>query len=210
MNADKVKWFEIFAVIATAILKFIAIDWLNLRAVYIVIISLFWLIYIFSKFRGNPESIRQWGIQKQNFKRSFLFILPFVIICTVGIGLYGYFSGASLLNWHILPIFMMYPLWGLIQQFIVAGVISGNLKAIKNPTFNNFQIILFTSLLFSMVHYPDGFLMLFTFVMQWIFTTAFLRWKNIWPLGLYHGWIATFLLYYVLGRDLLVELSAGF
>lgn len=210
MNPDKVKWFEIFAVIATAILKFIFIDWLNLRAAYIVIISLFWLIYIISKFRANPESIRQWGIQKQNFKRSFLFLLPFFIICIVGTGLFGYFSGAYLLNWHILPIFMMYPLWGLIQQFIVAGVISGNLKAIKNPGFNNFQIILFTSILFSLVHYPDGFLMLFTFVMQWIFTTAFLRWKNIWPLGLYHGWIATFLLYYVLGRDLLVELSAGF
>lgn len=210
MNSDKVKWFEICAVIATAILKFIFIDWLNLRAVYIVLICLFWLIYIYSKYKRNPESILQWGIQKQHFKQTFLFLLPFAIVCIAGIGLYGYLSGVYILSWHILPILLMYPLWGLIQQFIVAGLISGNLKSIRNPRFYNYQIILLTSLLFSLVHYPNGILMLFTFIMQWIFTYAFLRWKNIWPLGLYHGWIATLLLYFALGRDLWVELFAGF
>ena len=53
----------------------------------------------------------------------------------------------------------------------------------------NYQITLVTSFLFCLVHYPGGFLMLFTFIMQWVFITAFLRWKNIWTIGLYHGWI---------------------
>jgi uncharacterized protein len=209
LNSDKVIWFEIFAVIATAILKFVFMDWLNLRAVYIVVICLFWLTYIYSKFKNNPESIRQWGIQKQNFKKSFLFLLPFAIVCISGIGIYGYLFSSNIINWHILPILILYPFWGLIQQFIVVGLISGNLHAIRNPRFSNFQIILLTSLLFSLVHYPSAFLMFFTFIMQWIFTTAFLRWKNIWPLGLYHGWIATFLLFYIMGRDLWVELIIG-
>lgn len=181
-----------------------------MRAVYIVVICLFWLTYIYLKFKRNPESIRQWGIQKQNFKKSFLLLLPFAIVCISGIGIYGYLSRSYIINWHIIPIFMLYPLWGLIQQFIVVGLISGNLHAISNPRFSDFQIILLTSLLFSLVHYPSGFLMLFTFIMQWIFTYTFLRWKNIWPLGLYHGWIATVLLYYMLERDLWVELYSGF
>lgn len=210
MNQDRIKLFEIFAVIATAILKFVFVDWLNLRTIYIVIICLFWSVYIYSKFKGNPESVHQWGFQKRNFKKPLLFLLPFVILCIACFVGYGYFSGAHLLNWHILPILFLYPLWGLIQQFIVAGLISGNLKALRNPRVNNFQIILFSALLFSLVHFPNPFLMIFTFIMQLIFTTAFLRWENIWPLGIYHGWIATFLLFYVLGRDLWVELMAGF
>jgi uncharacterized protein len=210
LNADKVKWFEIFAVISTGILKFVFIDWLNMRAIYIVSICLFWLIYIYSKYKRNPQVIRQWGIQKQHFKKTFLYLLPFGLICVGGIGIYGYLYRVDIVTWHILPMLILYPFWGLIQQFIVAGLISGNLKAIENPRFSNYQIILLTSLFFSLVHYPSPFLMLFTFIMQWIFTTAFLRWKNIWPLGLYHGWIATFLLYIIMGRDLWVELFAGF
>lgn len=209
-DSDKVKWFELLAVFITVILKFVIMDWLNMRAVYIVVICLFWLIYIYSKYKRNHEIIRHWGIQKKNFKKTFLSLLPFAIICIVCIGIYGFLFRSHIMNWHIIPILIMYSLWGLIQQFITVGLISGNLKAIKTPRFDNYQIILLTSLLFSLVHYPSGFLMFFTFIMQWIFTTAFLRWKNIWPLGLFHGWIATFLLFYIMGRDLWVELLAGF
>lgn len=181
-----------------------------MRAVYIVLICLFWLTYIYLKYKRNHAAIKDWGIRRKNFKKTFLFLLPFAIICISGIGIYGYLFRSNLIDWHILPILILYPLWGLIQQFIVVGLISGNLMAIKNPRFSNFQIILLTSLFFSLVHFPSAFLMFFTFIMQWIFTTAFLRWKNIWPLGLYHGLIATFLLFYIMGRDLWVELYAGF
>jgi hypothetical protein len=128
----------------------------------------------------------------------------------VSIAIYGFLTRTYFLNWHIFPIFLLYPLWGLIQQFMIVGLITKNLKALNNPVFNDFQAILLTSLIFSLVHYPRPFLMLFTFIMQWIFTMSFLRWKNLWTLGLFHGWIATFLLFYVLGRDLWDELLAGF
>ena len=210
MNSDNAKWFELIAVIATATLKFVFIDWLNLRAAYIILTCLFWIFYIYFKYKGDPAVLSRWGIQRAYFRDTFLFLLPPAVVFMLGIGMYGYFSGAELPSWHILPVLMLYPLWGLIQQFIMAGLVSGNLKAIRNPRFTNSQVILVTSLLFSLVHFPDGFLMFFTFIMQWFFTTAFLRWKNIWPLGLYHGWIATFLLYYILERDLWVELMAGF
>jgi hypothetical protein len=210
LKPDREKWFEVFAVLITGLLKFVMMDWLDMRAVYIVTICLFWLIFVYIRYKGDHSVLQHWGIRKQNFRQSFLFLLPFTVICTTGIGIYGYLSGAYLLNWHFIPIFLLYPLWGLIQQFMMTGLISGNLKAIRNPGFKNYQIILVTSLLFSLVHYPSEFLMIFTFFMQCIFTATFLRWKNLWPLGLYHGWMATFLLFYVLGRDLWVELFAGF
>lgn len=210
MKSDKKKWFEIFAVIITGFLKFVFMDRFNMRAVYIFIICIFWIIYVYLKYKGDHSVLEKWGIQKLYFKQSFLFLLPFAIVCITGIVIYGYISRVHILTWHFLPVFMLYPVWGLIQQFMMTGLISGNLKAMKSIRFDNYQIVLVTSLLFSLAHYPDGFLMIFTFIMQCMFTIVFLRWKNIWPLGLYHGWIATFLLYYVLGRDLWIELFAGF
>lgn len=210
LNHDQLIKFEIFALAGTAILKFLLIDWLNLRAIYILLICVFWISYIYYRYTSDPSILSRWGIQKQNFRTSFLYLLPFAIVCIAGFGIYGISAQTAIVNWHLIPILFAYPLWGLIQQFIVVALISGNLHTITNPRFSNFQIILLTSLIFSLVHYPSGFLMLFTFIMQWIFTTAFLRWRNIWPLGLYHGWIATLLLYYVLERDLWVELYSGF
>lgn len=181
-----------------------------MRVFYILFICVFWSAYVYLKFKANPAALKEWGILKQNFKPTFLFLLPFASVSIAGIGIYGYIAGANILNGHILYLLILYPLWGLIQQFLIAGLISGKLKALENPRFTKFQIILLTSLFFSLVHFPNAFLMFFTFIMQWVFTTAFLRWNNIWPLGLFHGWIATFLLFYIMGRDLWVELYVGF
>jgi membrane protease YdiL (CAAX protease family) len=210
MNSDQLVKFEIFAVAVTASLKFILIDWLNLRAIYIVLICLFWVSYIFYRYKSDPSILSRWGIQQQNFRATFLYLFPFAIVCMAGFVIYGMVAQTALINWHIIPILIAYPLWGLMQQFIVAGLMAGNLRAIRNPGFKKYQIILITSLLFSLVHYPDGSLMLFTFIMQWIFTTAFLRWQNIWSLGLYHGLIGTILLFFIMGRDLWEELLSGF
>lgn len=210
MNKYRVIRFEIFAVITTGLLKFVFMDWLNMKVFFIVFICLFWSVYIYLKFKSNPSVLIDWGLQKQNFRQSFLFILPFAITSMVCIVIYGFIVRSNFLNWHILPIFLLYPLWGLIQQFIILGLITNNLKMLNNPALSNFQVILITSLIFGLAHYPRPFLMVFTFIMQWMFTTAFLRWKNIWSLGLFHGWIATLLLFYVFGRDLWNELLSGF
>ena len=210
LNSDQLVKFEIFAVVVTAFLKFILIDWLNLRAIYLVLICLFWLGYIFYRYKSDPSILSRWGIQQHNFRTTSLYLLPFAMICIGGFIIYGMAAQTAVINWHLIPILLAYPLWGLMQQFIVAGLIAGNLKDFTNPKFKKYQIILITSLLFSLVHYPDNLLMVFTFIMQWIFTTAFLRWKNIWPLGLYHGFIGTILLFFIMGRDLWEELILGF
>ena len=210
LNHDQLIKFEIFALAGTAVLKFILIDWLNLRAIYIVLICLFWVGYIFYRYKSDPSILSRWGIQLQNFTATFLYLLPFAVVSIAGFVIYGLVAQTAIINWHMILILLVYPLWGLMQQFIVAGLFAGNLRVIRNPKFKKYQIVLITSMLFSLVHYPDGLLMVFTFIMQWFFTTAFLRWKNIWPLGLYHGFIATILLFFVMGRDLWEELLSGF
>lgn len=93
---------------------------------------------------------------------------------------------------------------------MMAGILAGNLISIRNIHFKNYQVILLTSLIFSMVHYPSFFLMIFAFIMQLIFTAVYLKWRNLWTLGLIHGWVGTFLIFCVLKRDLWIELFAWF
>jgi uncharacterized protein len=205
-ETDKIKSFEIVAVITTGLLKYILMDWLNIRSVYIGAACIFWTVYIYKRYKRNNEVLQQWGFRKQFFAQTFLFITPFSIILTAAIIWYGISNHAVFLNWHIIPIFIFYPAWGIIQQFLMLALVAGNLKSISYIRLNTIQIIILTSGIFGLVHYPHLPLIVFTFFMELVFLVAYFKWRNLWPLGLYHGWVASLLLFFVLGRDLWNEL----
>jgi hypothetical protein len=119
---------------------------------------------------------------------------------------YGISYNAIFLNWHVIPVFVFYPAWGIIQQFLMVALVAGNLQAIKRVKLRKSQLFLLTSLVFAWVHYPSLPLMVFTFFMELVFLVAYFKWRNLWALGLYHGWVASLLLFFVLGRDLWNEL----
>jgi hypothetical protein len=125
---------------------------------------------------------------------------------TAAIVWYGISYNAVFLNWHIIPVFIFYPAWGVIQQFLMLSLVAGNLSSITAVKFSKIQIILLTSAVFALVHYPSLPLMVFTFFMEVVFAFAYFKWRNIWSLGIYHGWVASLLLYFVMGRDLWNEL----
>ncbi len=205
-DTNKERQLEIYAVIITGLLKFILLDWLDFRMFYIVAACLFWLIYIYRKYRKNSYILRSWGFQKVHLKQSFFILLPVALITITGIVIYGIKINARFLNWHIIPIFVMYPVWGIIQQFMIIGLIAGNLKEMTNIKITEWQIILLTSSLFALVHYPSIPLMIYAFVMEVVFIRVYFKWKNLWTQGLYHGWVSGFFIFFVLGRDLWNEL----
>jgi hypothetical protein len=210
LKTDTKKWIELLAVAVTGLLKFIIMDWLQMRAFYICGACLFWLIYVLIKYKSDKNILKNWGFKPDGFRQSFLFLIPFTIASIITFSFFAYYNNTINLNWHILPVFLFYPAWGLIQQFMMLGLITANLKSIKRVKFNNLQIALITACIFSMVHYPYVSLMIYTFIMQIIFTIVYLKWGNLWSLGIHHGWIATFLLYFMLKRDLWTEFFAWF
>ncbi|WP_342347541.1 CPBP family glutamic-type intramembrane protease [uncultured Nitrospira sp.] len=56
-------------------------------------------------------------------------------------------------------------------------------------------------ILFAVVHFPDVWLMLATGLMACFFIPFYIRDRNLWPLGIYHGWLGRFLYLWVPGRD---------
>jgi len=206
VKTDRYRYFEILAVLLTGGLKFILMDLLDYRVFYICFISLFWIAYVYKRYRNDPTILKTWGFQKDHFRQSMGFILPFAIIASAGILLYGFLKRTDTHFGHLVPVFALYPVWGLVQQFMLIGILAGNLKSLSKVSFRNYQIILITSILFSLVHFPSAFLMIFTFFMELLFIISYLKWRNLWSLGLYHGILGCLILFYVMGRDPWLEL----
>ncbi|MGM0528731.1 MAG: CPBP family glutamic-type intramembrane protease [Bacteroidota bacterium] len=203
--------FELGGIIVTAVLKFIMMDWLNMVAFYITGICLFWISYIIYRYVHDRAVLKKWGFRKEGFKQTMVVLIPFIIICIASsIILGGANTSISILNWRVIPVLFLYPLWGLFQQYIMLVLIADNLVELEKIELKKFPAIIITALLFSFVHYPSLFLMIFTFFMEVIFLLAWFRWKNLLALGLTHGVIATLLLFYVLERDLWIELFEWF
>ncbi|MGM0375184.1 MAG: CPBP family glutamic-type intramembrane protease [Bacteroidota bacterium] len=209
-KTDKRKWLEIIAVVLTGALKYILMDWLELRLFYITAACLFWSLYIFNRYRADKTVLKKWGFRKAYFRETFLLVLPFAIAIIAAVIWYGITYNSVFLNWHVIPVFFLYPAWGVIQQFLMIAIIAGNLRAITTVSLNDKQLILLISVLFSFAHFPDPFLMGFTFFMELLFLIAYFKYRNLWPLGLFHGWIGSLLLFFVMGRDLWNELWVVF
>jgi uncharacterized protein len=201
---------ELYAVGLTVLLKFILMDRLGMRAFYISGTCLFWLGYVVFRYREDNSILKFWGFKRENLSKSLYALLPFLITIAVFTWLYGISSGVRILNFHIIPVLMLYPAWGIIQQFMLVCIIALNLQNRVFFSSHKIFLILLVSLFFSMVHFPYITLMVFTFFMEIIFLFAYYRWRNLWAIGLMHGWSATFLLFYVLNRDLWQELFAWF
>ena len=194
------------AVVITGSMKYILMDWLELRAFYIGAACMFWIIFISKRYHEDFAVLKRWGFRKEHFKRTFLFLLPFALTVIAGIVWYGIAFNATFLNWHVIPVLVLYPLWGIIQQFMMVALIAGNLRTLSGLHFKDSQVIVLTSLLFALVHYPSWPLMIFAFFMELGFISVYFKWRNLWPLGLYHGWVGSLLLFFVMGRDLWNEL----
>jgi hypothetical protein len=205
-NTDKRKWLEILAVILTGVLKYILMDWLELRIFYISSACLFWLLYILKRYHQDRQILQEWGFRKEGFQKTFIYCFPLALFALIAIIGSGVAFSSEFLQWGLLPVLVLYPLWGVIQQYLMIGLIAGNLRSISSLSLKEKQVALLVSVLFAFAHSPDWLLMTFTFVMELFFIAAYFRWRNLWTLGLLHGWLGGVFLYFVMQRDLWKEL----
>lgn len=205
-TSDKVRMFELTAVILTAIGKFIFMDWLDHRLFFISSIIIFWVTYVIIRNKRNGNILKYWGFRKDNFYQTVKLVLPFAlisIISCVGIGIY---NNTLNLSWHIFPILLTYPIWGTIQQFLLIGLVAGNLNHLFSDKLSKEVIILISAILFSIIHFPNIWLMIGTFFLALFYGFVYLKQKNLFVLGILHGWLGALFFYTVVNRDPLVEI----
>lgn len=199
--SDKTRWFEIIAVVVTGLFKFLFFDILNWHFVYVTFAVIFWLVYIYYRYGKNPGIIKYWGFTKNNLKITFRITAIFASVSLSIFILFAVIMKYPLWNHHIVYSILTYPFWGVIQQFLVMSLCAGNLKDMKSLHIKNIYIVFAVALLFSVVHFPSLLLVLGTFFLGIFYCIVFLKYRNLYPLGVFHGIIGAFFYFYVLNRD---------
>lgn len=208
--SDKRRNLELLAVVITALGKFLFMDYLNWKFPYIAAAVLGWTGYIIYSRIKEPENLIRWGFRKNNFREAWSRVLPAAIIALIICFTIGYINGTLNISWHIIPILVLYPLWGIIQQFLLIGLVVGNLSDTPGRKLKDIHIILISSLLFGVIHYPWAWLMLATFLLALFYSFIFTKVRNVYVLGLFHGWLGAVCFYTVVGRDPFLEVFGKF
>jgi len=204
--SNKRRILEIIAVILTAAGKFIFMDYLNWRFLFVSIAIISWITYIIYRSKKQPTILKYWGFRTDNFKSVLKRVLPFglpAVISFIGVGFY---QSTINITWHIIPILILYPLWGTIQQYLLIALTAGNLQGLKDQKLNKGVIILLSALLFGFIHYPYTWLMIATFILALFYGWIYLKERNLYVLGLFHGWLGGIFYYTVLERDPFLEM----
>ena len=190
---------EVSAVIATGILHLVFVEVLEAKAWFIALAITCWVIYIVVRLRRDSSALSFWGFRSINLRKSLIASSVVAAIATFAMILIS--KGALFIHWHMLPLLLLYPIWGVIQQFLVQAMVVNNLSPISGRSSLRWTVIVVAAMLFGLVHMPDVKLMVATFCLGLAFTPIYLRWRNLWPLGVYHGWLGVIFYFWVLHRD---------
>ncbi|MFZ6011611.1 MAG: type II CAAX prenyl endopeptidase Rce1 family protein [Bacteroidota bacterium] len=199
--SDGRRFFEIAAVLLTGLSKYIFVDLLPYKFWYILAACLLWIGYAASRFIIQPDVLEYWGFSRKTFRTTFLRLLPFAVACVITFLVVGLVRKTAIVNWHILPILLFYPLWGVIQQFMIMALIAGNLRDLDRIRLPKILIIVISACVFSIVHYPSLYLIAGTFILALLYAVVYLKSRNLWALGIYHGWLGCFYYFFILHRD---------
>ena len=189
---------ELIAAVATGLLHPFFLEVLDIKVVFVFGAVIGWGSYLIVRLRRYPSLLQTWGFRRAGLRESSRAAGAVLVLGLAAITLIAAIRGTLSFHWHILPLLVAYPVWGVIQHFLLQALVARPL-ATRWPS--RTLVVLFVSVLFALVHWPDPFLMGATLLLALCFTPIYLRWRNLWPLGFVHGWLGAFAYYLVLGRD---------
>lgn len=205
MRAKPSPWLDLSLVLATGAAHLFFENVLNAKAPFIVGALLFWTAWFFWRIRV-PGQAAQWGFRRDTLAPSAIANGIFFGACAVALISFGIAQGRGFPPPGFFVLLALYPIWGLVQQFLLCAVVARGLEEI---TRRRGLAVSVSALLFGLVHAPDWALCGLTAVAGAFWTTCFLRWPNLWVHGVTHGWLGGVAYWFVLGRDAWSELVKG-
>jgi len=193
---------ETAAVVLTAALHFVFYHVLSCRGPFIAATVVVWATYFVVRVRGDAGALRAYGLSTHALRESgratgLVFAIG-VAVCLIG----GLWRGQVRFVPHMLVLALLYPVWGMVQQLLVQAMVVRNLiRALPLPV-----LVAVAAVLFGLVHLPELPLAVGTALLGAAFTLIFVRWRNVWPLGVCHGLLGVLFYYWVLGRDPWLEI----
>ncbi len=194
---------ELVLVLVTGGLHLVFENVLHLKGPFIIAAVAFWAGYIAVRRRRDPQVFHEWGFRTDTLK-------PAAVACGIvfAVGAAGMIAYAALQGRLALPptfwaLLLLYPVWGIVQQFLLNALVARNL-ARRLPAA---AVIPLTAVLFGVAHVPDWALSALTIAAGLAWVPIYLRWPNLLALGVCHGFLGSLVYPLVLGRDVVAEAS---
>lgn len=204
--SNKTRIAEITAAVMVAVGKFVFMDWLKWWLPFVLTVVISWTVYVIYRSKKKPGVLQYWGFRMENSGKVLKMVLPFGISVIVACIVVGLFRGTINLTWHIIPLLILYPVWGTIQQFLLIALTAGNLQDMQRQRLPKSIVILIAAALFGIIHYPHTWLIVGSFVLAIFYGYVYLKERNLFVLGLFHGWLGAIFFYTVVDRDPFVEI----
>jgi uncharacterized protein len=169
--------------------------------VYIPLTSLGWGGYVYYRTRTDREFLSEVGFTSRGLGGGFRDSTFVAIGATALMAGIAARNQSLTLHRDLIPLFILYPAWGLVQQFLVQGMVSKNLTEAEGWLGSPYVVTPVSAALFASVHLPNWKLTAGTFALGLAFTPIYLKHGNLWPLGLYHGWLGALFYFFVLERN---------
>ncbi len=164
--------------------------------------------YVFVRILRTGGSILPlWGLRFDNFRHCLFPYLALTALTGVAVYAYGWFVGHTPLPigfWYLL---VVYPMWGIAQQFVLQNFVAKNLTTLV-PSLTIRSLVV--AALFACAHIPSVELVLVAFIAGFAFTTLYHLYPNLLALGLAHGILGALLFHLVLGQDQWMILTGYF
>ena len=207
-NERRRRCLETVFVLATGAVNVAPTDRLFSQGVFVLVALCAWTSYSFLRWRASStraEVLTSWGLGRGDLAASWRATSIFGLVALACIAGIGAARGTLTLHWHMLPLVCLYPIWGLVQQYLVQVLLVDNLVALRCPLA---LVMGAAALLFGAAHLPNVELSLATALLGLVFALIWLRWRNLWPLALWHGWLGVAFYFWALGVDPLEKVLA--
>jgi hypothetical protein len=197
-------WFAL-AGIAVTIALHLVLQAKKPSPAFIIGACVFWAGFVVVRVFRDPGAFRRWGFRSDNLLRASM--VPAVLLAAgvVALGAYACWQGHFWLPLHVILLFLLYPLWGLTQQFLALGIAVQNLELVPALGRQKWLLTLLGAALFGAIHAPDLWVVAATFLLELVLVPLYLRYRNLWPLGILHGWLGVLFYVWGLGRDVFAE-----
>ena len=179
----------------------LAFSELDRSAWFIPVATLGWGGYVYHRARTERDFLQSAGFTASGLGPAFRDATIFAAASAGVMAGIAVWQDAEMFEREMIPLLVLYPAWGLLQQFLVQAMVSDNLTNASGWIGSPYAVTPISATLFGAVHVPSWKLAAATFVMGLVFTPLYLRHENLWPLGLYHGWLGVLFYQWVLERN---------
>ena len=192
----RARW-EIAGAVGTGVGQLLTAP-LGLSVVYVPLVLAGWALYLASRLR-QPEAREAIGLGRSGLAGAARAMAGIGGLALLGMAAWGARHGRLVWTPSWIPLLFLYPVWGVIQQTLVQGFLVRHLadRWPRQPV----AVTLAGAVMFGLVHLPSWDLTALTFLFGLAATPVYLRRRNVWPLGLAHGWLGAAAYLWVLGRD---------